>query len=111
MCWAVVGEAVRVIVADGWNRLTLSVMGLLVTGLPLKSALSLKAKVTVSGVGSGSLAWTVRVTKMVRLAPGANGVLAANVLASMAVTNALTPGSPGCWATPLTTMLPSKVSV
>src|SRR5262245_3636436 len=49
---AVVGEAVTVSDADGWNRFTLLVM-LVETMSPLKSALSLKSNVVVSEVGSG----------------------------------------------------------
>src|SRR6267142_6076339 len=105
---AVVGEAVTVIVADGWNRLTLLV-ALAVIGSALKSALSLPAKVTVLTIGSGSPACTVRVTKMVRLAPGAKGWLKLKLL-EMLVTDGLTPAAPGCRKTPLTTILPRTLT-
>ena len=74
MCWAVVGEAVSVIVADGWNRLTLLV-ALAVIGSSVPARSSVPMNVTVLTVGSASPGCTVRVTKIVRLAPGARGWL------------------------------------
>src|SRR5215471_992155 len=100
----VVGEAASVSVADGWNRFTL-LLTLVVIGVSLKVGLSLPTKVTVSGVGSGSPACTVRVTEMVRLAPGARVLVKSNPLV-IDVTNGLTPEAPGCCKTPLTTIVP-----
>src|SRR6266545_3210125 len=50
---AVVGEAVTVMVADGWNRFTLSVT-LAVIGSSRPAASSVAVNVTVLNVGSGS---------------------------------------------------------
>src|SRR5207248_6197847 len=58
-CWAVVGEAVTVRVADGWNRLTLS-LALAVIGSSCPARSSVPVNVTVLGVGSGSVFCTVR---------------------------------------------------
>ena len=71
-CWAVVGDATSVIVADGWKRLTL-LAALAVTGSSRPARSSVPVNVTVLLVGSESPACTVRVTLMVRLAPAARG--------------------------------------
>src|SRR5262245_10454394 len=103
-CSAVVGLAVTVRVADGWNRLTV-LIALVVIGEPLKSDLSLQTYVAVLTVGSESNACTVRVTKMVTLWPGSKGFAPASALASMLVI-----GPDLGWTLPSTTMLPSTVS-
>src|SRR5262249_19496660 len=89
---------------DGWNRLTLLVT-LVVTGSAVPARSSVPTKVTVSGGGSGAVACTGRVTKMVRLAPGARGVEKLKLLL-IDVTGAT--GVCNVW---LTTMLPNKVSL
>ena len=73
---AEVGEALKVSVADGWNRLTVLVaLAVIWSSVPARS--SVPMKVTVLVVGSGSPGCTVRVTKIVRLAPvGAFGAMA-----------------------------------
>src|SRR5215475_12917387 len=76
---AVVGSAVTVIVADGWNRFTL-LAALAVMGSSVPARSSVPTNVTVLLVGSGSVACTGRVTKMVRLAPGASGWLKSKLL-------------------------------
>src|SRR4051812_20140787 len=97
---AVVGEAVTDTVADGWNRLTLSVT-LAVIGSSWPARSSVPVNVTVLTVGSGSPGCTTRVTETVRLAPGARGWLKSKPLL-IEVTNGLTPVAPGCckvWVT------------
>src|SRR6266542_2548833 len=104
-CWAVVGEAVTVIVADGWNRFTVF-MTLAVIGVSLKSASSLKENSVVSLVGSGSPGWTVRTTEMVSVWLGARVPSASRPLTVILLT-----GPTGFWTMPLRMRLPSKVSV
>src|SRR5262245_34983593 len=103
-CSAVVGLAVTVRVADGWNRLTVLIADVVI-GEPLKSASSLQTYVAVLTVGSESDGCTIRVTNMVTLWPGANGSAPVRALASTLVI-----GPDGAWTTPSTTMLPSTVS-
>ena len=71
---AEVGDALKVSVADGWNRFTLLVaLAVIWSSVPARS--SVPMKVTVLTVGSASPGCTVRVTKIVRLAPLAKGWL------------------------------------
>src|SRR5262249_40610984 len=109
-CWAEVGEAVTVSVADGENRTTLlgPVLGVVsVICSPLKSALSLKTKVVRLVVGLGSVACTVRCAVMISVALGASEPFQPG--AWLVVMLVMAPLG-GC-TTPLTTRLPISVSV